>query len=109
MMGRNKYNAKKIKTEDGLVFDSKKEYEYWLKLRELEDAGKIEHLQRQVKFVLIPKNDKYREMSYRADFVYDDENGVEHIIDVKGMILPEFKLKQKLFYSVFGKEIEVVK
>ena len=107
-MGKNKYNAKKIKTEDGLVFDSKKEYEYWLKLRELEDAGKIEHLQRQVKYVLIEKNDKYRELSYRADFVYL-ENGVEHIVDVKGMILPEFKLKQKLFYSKFGKDIEIVK
>lgn len=105
---KNKYNAKKVKTEDGLTFDSKREYEWWLKFKDLEQNGKIEHLERQVKFVLIEKNDKYRELSYRADFVYY-ENGVQHIVDVKGMILPEFKLKQKLFYSKFGKEIEIVK
>lgn len=103
----NKYNAYKVVTDDG-KFDSKREYEYWLKLKELEQEGKIEHLQRQVKYVLIPKTDKYREVSYVADFVYV-ESGIEHIIDVKGMVLPEFRIKQKIFYFTFGKEIEIVK
>lgn len=107
MSKHNKYNAHKVVTDDG-KFDSKREYEYWLKFKQLEQEGKIERLQRQVKYVLIPKTDKYRELSYIADFVYI-ENGVEHIVDIKGMVLPEFKLKQKLFYYKYNKEIEIKK
>ena len=106
-MKKNKYNATKVVTDEG-KFDSKREYEYWLKFKKLEEEGKIKHLQRQVKYVLIPKTDKYRELSYIADFVYI-ENGIEHIVDIKGMVLPEFKIKQKLFYFTYHKEIEIKK
>lgn len=33
-MNKNKYNNRKVKTEDGLVFDSKKEYDYYCRLKE---------------------------------------------------------------------------
>lgn len=105
----NKYNAKKVKTDDGQIFDSKKEYEWYLEYLKLEQLGEISNLQRQVKFNLIPKTDKYREMNYIADFVFIDKNGDEHIVDVKGMVLPEFKMKQKIFYWKYGKNIEIVK
>lgn len=108
-MRHNKYNAKRIVTEDGLKFDSKREYDYYLNLLDLEKSGDITNLRRQVKYILIPKNDKFRELAYVADFVYIDKDNIEHIVDVKGMILPEFKIKQKLFYSIFGKMIEIVK
>lgn len=105
----NKYNARKVKTEDGQIFDSKREYEYYLEYLKLEKLGEIFNLRRQVKFNLIPKTDKYREMNYIADFVYTDKDGYDHIIDVKGMILPEFKMKQKIFYWKYNKDIEIVK
>ena len=105
----NKYNAHKVKTEDGQIFDSKREYDYYLEYLKLEQLGEIFNLRRQVKFNLIPKTAKYREMNYIADFVFDDEQGNQHIIDVKGMILPEFKMKQKIFYWKYGIDIEIVK
>ena len=41
---------------------------------------------------------------------YDVVATGEHIVeDVKGMILPVFRLKQKLMYHVFGVEVRVVK
>ncbi len=108
-MRKNKYNRSIVVTEDGLKFDSKKEYERWLSLKQLESVGKIFNLDRQVKFTLLPKNELYRELNYIADFVYTDENGIQHIEDVKGMILPEFKVKQKLFYHLYHKPIEIHK
>lgn len=109
MTKMNKYNATKVHTDDGLTFDSKREYQWWLTYCDMQQRGEITNLQRQVKYTLIPKNDKYRELSYIADFVFLDSDGVQHIVDVKGMILPEFKLKQKLFYSIYGREIEIVR
>jgi hypothetical protein len=53
----NKYNAKKARTSDGEVHDSLKEARRWSELLLLERAGVISNLRRQVKYVLIPKQE----------------------------------------------------
>lgn len=127
---RNKYFAKRISTTDG-VFDSQKEYHWWCVLKLMRDNGKIEDLQRQVKFVLIPtqyETETYinskgirkekkkvveRECSYVADFVYvDKDSGERKVIDVKSDITEknkEFVIKRKLMLWVHKIKIEVIK
>ena len=111
---KNKYNATKIKTENYGVFDSKNEFRRFLYLKDLENKGFIKNLKRQIPYVLIPtqrKNGKvlFRECSYVSDFEYDLPDG-EHIVeDVKGLILPVFKLKQKLMYYFYKIEVQIVK
>lgn len=101
----NKYRA--IKTEvDGIKFDSKKEAKRYIELKYMEEHGEISNLRRQVKYILIPKNDKFRECSYKADFVYI-QNGEEIVEDVKGVKSKEFKIKEKLFYHIFKKNIKI--
>lgn len=113
-MGANKYHATKIDSADG-KFDSATEYQRWVYLKCLEAEGTIKNLVRQVPYTLIPtlyKDGKvlYRECKYLSDMEYDVVATGEHIVeDVKGMILPVFRLKQKLMYHVFGVEVRVVK
>ena len=107
----NKFGAKKVKTPDGKVFDSKKEAQRYGILRLLERAGKIADLQLQVKFVLIPtqKDEKgkviERECSYVADFVYY-ENGNKVVEDTKGFKTADYILKRKLMLWVHGIRIK---
>lgn len=104
----NKYNAKKT-IVDGIKFDSKRESECYLILKQKQIDGEITNLDRQVKFELIPKNDLYRAVNYVADFTFYDKNGEYHVIDVKGIITPEFKLKRKMFYAKYKFDIEIMK
>lgn len=98
---RSKYNAKKT-VIDGITFDSALEGRLYKHI--ITNYTNLK-LDRQVPYELIPKNDMYRAMVYKADFVINDDL----IIDAKGMILPEFKLKQKLFYHIYHKPILIVK
>lgn len=113
-MGANKYHATKIDSADG-KFDSALEYKRWVYLKCLEAEGTIKNLVRQVPYTLIPtlyKDGKvlYRECKYVSDFEYDMVSTGEHIVeDVKGIVLPIFKIKQKLMYDKFGVEVRVVK
>ena len=113
-MGANKYHATKILSADG-KFDSSLEYKRWVYLKTLETEGSIKNLVRQVPYTLIPTQYKdgkvlYREMKYVSDFEYDVVKTGEHIVeDVKGLVLPVFKVKQKLMYYVFGVEVRIVK
>lgn len=104
---KNKYNAKKVVYDD-LTFDSKMELNIYKRLKELEKDNIIYNLDRQVKFELIAKNDKYRACNYIADFVFCTKSK-HYIIDVKGLVLPEFKIKQKIFYDKYKEEITIVK
>ena len=106
-----KYHNKKV-IIDGIKFDSKKESQYYLKLKMLEKAGKIRDLKLQVAFVLIETfklNDKtYRKMKYIADFVYYDDKDKLHVVDTKGFRTKEYELKKKLMAWKYGIEIEEV-
>lgn len=112
MQKRPKYNNRKVEKVDG-VFDSKKEYTIWLKLKRQEEMGLIENLQRQVPFVLIPKSKFGREIKYIADYVYSDTNSGEIVVaDLKSGITeknPVFKIKARLFAEKYGFEITILK
>jgi hypothetical protein len=103
----NKYGNIKTRTSDGILHDSIKEANRWCELNLLLKAGKIQDLQRQVKFELIPKQDGERAVSYIADFVYT-ENGVKVVEDVKGMRTKEYKLKKKMLLYFHGIRIREI-
>lgn len=113
-MGASKYHSTKIDSADG-KFDSGLEYKRWVYLKALEQSGEIKNLVRQVPYTLIPSQYKdgkvlFREMKYVSDFEYDVVETGEHVVeDVKGMVLPVFKVKQKLMYYQFGVEVKIVK
>lgn len=106
----SKYKNKKI-VYNGIKFDSKKEYAYYIKLKLLEDSNKIQDLKRQVKYELQPsyrfKDKTIRAINYIADFEYI-ENGVKHIIDTKGFRTEVYKIKKKMFEYKYNIEIEEV-
>ena len=104
---KNKYNAKKVEY-NGIKFDSAFELDCWRYLKKLASEGKIKDLNRQIKFELLPANSVYRALNYVADFVFFV--GDKYIVaDAKGMVLPEFKIKQKIFFDRYKKEIYVFK
>ena len=104
----SKYHAKKT-VVDGIEFDSAKEAKRFTKLRDMERAGKIQHLRLQVPFELVPSFEcdgvKYREMRYVADFVYVRDGKVV-VEDCKGFKTPEYKMRKKLMAYVNHINIE---
>lgn len=109
-----KYNNKKI-TVNGQVFDSKKEANRYKELLLLEKAGEIKDLRTQVKFKLIPaQRDEAtgkvieRECSYKADFVYYEEDGETVVEDVKGFRTKDYIIKRKLMLYQYGIRIREV-
>lgn len=131
MRKRNKYGSRKV-MRDGLVFDSMAEYRRWRELLLLERAGKIQDLQRQVPYELIPA--QYEEIPtgeyyvrgerkgqekvkrvcveqsvvYVADFVYT-EDGRQIVEDTKGFETKDFIIKRKLMLWVHGIKLKITK
>lgn len=120
----NKYHNRSVRTSDGVVHDSRKEANRWLELKLLESAGGITELKRQVEFPLIPaqyeaiptgkrkrkvkKKLLERAVAYRADFVYQDENGEIHVEDTKGYKTKDYIIKRKLMLFIYGIKIQEV-
>lgn len=121
----NKYLNKKT-TIDGIVFDSKKEAQFYLYLKAKQEEGAISNLRMQVSYELIPavwreetihlktkdkvvKKQIQRAITYKADFVYtDNSTGTEVVMDVKGMRTKEYKLKAKMMFALKGIKIKEV-
>ena len=118
----SKYKSRKVINEDG-VFDSRKEYKRWRELKLLEQAGKIEDLERQVRIELIPairEPDKVgkrggvikgkvieRKVSYTADFRYYDPEIADYVYeDVKGVRTKDYILKRKILMWRYGIRIK---
>ena len=102
-MARGKFNvgAAESRSLDGRVFDSAAERDRYAELLMLERAGKIEKLELQPRFEIIPKTVKgTRAHHYTADFRYI-ENGVCVIEDVKGMKTKDYILRRDLFIEGF--------
>lgn len=93
---RNKYNNKKVVVED-IPFDSKKEANHYLELKALEDDGKINGLELQKVFMLIPKQADERPVTYVADFYYKTTDGQEIVEDTKGWRTSNYIIKRKMF------------
>lgn len=117
----NKYRNQKT-IVNGIKFDSKKEAERYIELKEKADAGMIFHLRLQEPYELIPKmeldvprvgrkgrlNYCERAVIYKADFAYINNKGQEVVEDVKGMKTPEYILKRKLMKYRYNIEIKEV-
>ena len=88
--------------KDTITFDSEKERNYYLILKDRERRGEIIDLNRQVEIeiqpgFILPSGEKIRPITYRADFTYyDNIDSSVHIIDVKGYKTEIYKLKKKL-------------
>ena len=84
-----------------MTYDSKKEARRHRELLLLERAGKITNLERQVKFELIPKQDGERACTYVADFVYENVDTGEKVVeDTKGFKTEVYRIKKKLMLWV---------
>lgn len=124
----NKYGNKKVEY-NGLKFDSKKEKDRYIFLKEQEKLGNIQDLQLQVKYELIPAiKEEYVEhlktkdrvrtrtvqlaITYTCDFQYY-KNGELITEDVKASpksasLDKSFILKEKIFRWKFGRPIKRV-
>ena len=118
----NKYRNKKC-VVDGMVFDSIKEKNRYGVLSNLEKAGEISGLKRQVEFLLIPEQREpdtigarggihrgkliEKKCSYRADFVYMKNNELV-VEDAKGMRTTDYVIKRKLMLHIHGIRIKEV-
>lgn len=123
----SKYGNIKRRTADGILHDSTKEARRWNELKLLERAGVIKGLQRQVKYILVPKQEVAyerispktgkrlkdgvrtleQECAYIADFVYQDAKSGELIVeDTKGVKTKEYIIKRKLMLWLYGISIK---
>lgn len=97
----SKYHAEKTWV-DGICFDSKKEADYYSQLRLLSHTGKIKGFCRQCRFIVTEgQGASRRATEYVADFVVFNNDGTCRIIDTKGVITNEFKLKMKSFQEKY--------
>ena len=96
----NKYNNKKTVIDD-ITFDSRDEALYYQSLKDMKANGLIKDFELQPKFILqesfIKDNKKYRPIHYIADFRVINNDGSAYIVDIKGILTTEFKIKMKLF------------
>ena len=121
-----KYNNTKVEY-DGIKFDSKKEMQRYIVLKDAENSGVISNLELQVKYELIPAvREEYIEhlktkdkvktrtlqlpITYTCDFQYL-KDGVLIVEDVKAspkMLPKEFVLKEKMMLALKGIKIKKV-
>ena len=119
----SKYHNVK-QTIDGIIFDSKREADYYYTLKIFKMAGEINEIKPHPKFILQPgfwkcnkcniiwgedelkrgkctfcgtKMPKISAITYSADFCVTYKDGHIEIVDVKGIKTEAFKIKQKMF------------
>jgi hypothetical protein len=103
---KNKYGTAPKEERGG--YASKHEMEVAAGLHALQRSGEIFNLQEQVRFELIPKNERFGATVYIADFVYTDKAGALHVLDAKGCRTPIYRLKKKLLWHFHQIEIEEI-
>ena len=105
------HKPSKMRNKRSGGYDSKREHKRARELRFMQMDGQIRNLREQVKYVLIPaQRDAHgklleRECAYKADFVYEDNNGKTVVEDSKGMRTPLYVVKRKLMLQVHGIKI----
>jgi hypothetical protein len=127
---RSKYGNTKVQYE-GITFDSKKERDRYIVLKEAQERGIISHLETQVKYVLIPAvREEYevplktktviktrtlqKAITYTADFRYYHNEREEWVVsDVKASPMAAsldkcFILREKMMFALKGIKINRV-
>ena len=102
----NKYHNTKV-IYKGIKFDSKKERDRYIQLKQLHSLGIIESLELQPKFLLLDtihyKGKTYPKTYYKADFKYFDNKKGKYIVeDVKSPITAKdkvYRLKIKILLT----------
>nr|DAY27981.1 MAG TPA: Endonuclease [Caudoviricetes sp.] len=100
---------------DGIEFDSKLEAEYYSHLLVLKKNHIIDKIETQVSVVIIkpfkhPETAKtVKSTRYIADFRVTYPGGAIEYIDTKGALTDVFKIKAKLFMSVTGLPLWIVR
>lgn len=108
---KNKYNAKK-QTYNGSKYDSTLEAKVAEDLDWQLKSGDLIEVKKQVKIPLMVN--KVLICNYYIDFVTTDKYGSKKYIEVKGLELPLWKMKWKLFLSLLpeidnGATCEIIK
>ena len=109
----NKFNARKITCSDG-VFDSVKEYKFFLQLKAQMKAAvhefRVRSIERQVRYDIAIAGKKIA--FYKLDYLVTYANKRKRYFDVKGCrtgaAYQLFKLKKKCVEAIYGIEIEEV-
>ena len=97
----NKYNARKTMV-CGRTFDSKREAEYYLILREKQRLGEIKSIDLQPTYTLLDgfrdnTGKEQKPITYTADFLVEYDDGRREVIEVKGVRTRDYQLRKKLF------------
>ena len=101
---KHKYNAKQT-IIDGFKFSSLMEADYYLLLKQQEKAGLIKILELQSKVYLTKAR-----ILMKPDFViFEVKTGEVYYLEVKGMELPTYKLKKKLWTKYGPGKLRVIK
>lgn len=108
---KNKYNATKIDF-NGYRFDSKLEARVYEDLLFQLNAGDLKEIQRQVKIPLMVNGVLI--CTYICDFKTVDKHGQVTYVEAKGLEMPVFKMKLKLFMALLpeidnGAEFQMIK
>lgn len=102
---KSKYGNKKTEV-DGIIFDSKKEADYYKSLLWRRKLGEIGMLELQVRFTLVEATETERKMEYVADFTFiETATGEKKVVDAKGMKTDVYRIKKKLMKSVLNIDI----
>ena len=98
-MSYNKYRNKKTMV-DGIKFDSEMESHYYIYLKQLKEIGEVVDFEIQPTYLLQEgfnlNGKRIRAITYKADFKVIYKDGHEEVIDVKGKLTEEFKIKRKM-------------
>lgn len=102
----SKYNNMKVEYK-GDVYHSLSEAYVSYVLNDMLDKGELIKIEKQVKYPLENMNGK-KTMSYITDFVVTSNTGKEYIIDVKGRLTVENKVKLAYWTYVYKKKLHLV-
>ena len=101
MMIKHKFHAKQT-INDGIKFGSKKEANYYLKLKSLKEEGKILFFLRQCPLHLSGN------IRYVIDFIEFWSDGNVIFSEVKGLMTPMARLKITQAEALYGIEINII-
>lgn len=105
MENKTKYNARKT-IIGKLKFDSRKEADYYLKLRAKRQSGEIRWIKLQPEFLILrgftlENGERTKGIKYIADFEVEYADGRREVIDVKGVKTEAYKIKKKMLLDMY--------